>query len=150
MFKFVFLSLLGVVIILAYAGVQPLAGYKDVITAKFAPGPKISIPVPTPKPHGTYTAEFFGGELATITFQGDTLTTHNRFDGRKIYKYRFVLEKGDFQAKTPAIYTEDASRALWIWSTNCATDNKYMGTFRYVADQDIVILWGIEFYKVRN
>jgi hypothetical protein len=138
-FKLVFLPLLGIALILTFAGVQPLAGYKDSIIDQVATKIRsIEADVDekeTQAPNdyelrGTYTATVGYDPFSpnptssvkrTITFKGNTFTAQDAYLGKTICEY-FIpggLQSGQI-----------------IQFTNVATGEVSSERFRYTAEYD--------------
>jgi hypothetical protein len=142
-FILVFLSLLGITLVCAFAGVEPLASYKDMAVngtktflSQYTTGgsttspsiPKSSVVSPL---NGTYTGIILGLEQ-TATFNGNTVTFYNDGDGKRIYEY-FIsagLESGQV-----------------INLKNVATGKTRTETFKYNAQYDICTIEGINYYR---
>jgi len=145
-FKWVFLSLLGVFLVLAFAGVHPLEVYKDNAVSVVGGGvDKITSLVSNaaqddtgnskenaPKItglHGTYTATVStmglsgstAGVKRTAKFSGDTMTVYDEVYGKSVLKY--FIPGG-------------LSSGQVIHYTNIATGEKFDARFKYVAEYD--------------
>lgn len=144
-FKKVVLVLLVIVLILAFAGVEPLAGYKDAAVShvnRWIGGVEGIVGTAinsVARPIGTYTVTVLGME-ETITFSGDTLTVYSSFSGKRVFKYRFVQ-------RNDALRTVCATEATGIWVNNVVTGESRVLDFKYIAGEDVVVFAKVSFWK---
>ncbi len=151
-FTLVFWSLLGITLVCTFAGVQPLSAYKDSLFDKAKTtfnsvnnGQNTNQVTPSSKsisnktPHGTYTATAMGIKQ-TITFSGDTITRYDDIGGKAILKYDYTEPNSQLPAIT-------ASEAVAIWLQDITIGTWTLVPFKYIPDQDIVVLSGVPYYK---
>jgi len=117
----------------AFAGVEPLASYKDNIAAKVGSilPQTASENLDSNKLHGTYTATIFDpltGRSArmTATFTGDTMTFYNELVGKGIYEYFIPGDLGSAQV---------------IILTDVATNETTNYRFKYVTEYNCFTIW---------
>ena len=145
--RLTFLIVVGILLTLSFSGVQPFATYKDstITYVKDRLTAVTEVVVPT-GPHGTYSQTGLGLTF-TITFSGDTITLNNGLTGKEVYRYKYVLRKGDISKGLAAVYTSNPEYAIGIWLEDVATGNSHFEAFRYVRDQDCITYGSVTYYK---
>jgi len=119
-FKFVFFSLLGIVLILAFAGIQPLASYKDKVLLLIPSGESSALLQETLAiPCGTY--------IYTLGAQGEAITLNRDSTYEATSStYPFMLSFRNASSTDRGTYEAD-SNFLYITSgvTGCTAKYRY-------------------------
>lgn len=141
-FILVFLSLLGITLICAFAGVEPLSTYKDNIIGKVSssiPQFKSYSPpeLPSSQLNGTYVATLHNdllhwGVKDTASFSQDTVTFYNEMDGKRVFEYS--IPSG-----------VDSGKVMILKNVINANDRTL--SFQYIRKQDFFILEGEQYYR---
>lgn len=146
--KLTVVSVIGIALVLAFAGVQPLAGYKDTLISEVGGlverGEEMVVEVTSPSPSGSYTRTESLLSIPvgqrTVSFSKDTLTMETALGQKGVFRYRFV-PIGDF------LKTVSAVEATGIWMENVVTGEGTLTPFRYIVEEDIVVFGEAAYYK---
>jgi hypothetical protein len=107
-------------------------------------------------PHGTYNAIAFGIQQ-TFTFSDDTLTRYDELEGKVIFKYYYTQQPIQYRVagifpsepiyQPPPSTKVPASLAVTIWLQDITKGNWIPSTFKYIPDQDVIVLEDFAYYK---
>jgi len=107
-------------------------------------------------PSGTYTATVLGIEQ-TFTFKGDTITRYDPLGGKAIFKYYFTDKElvqinplnpnAGYEYQPPPSIKVPADKAKTIWMQNISSGEWHPAKFKYIPEQEMIVLWDISYFK---
>ncbi len=77
------------------------------------------------------------------TFTNDTVTRYDPIDGEAVFKYRFYVRVEQNNYRMPASIQEVNT----IWVQDVVTKEAQYIDFKYILEQDIVVIANIAYYK---
>lgn len=166
-FKLVFFPLLGIVLVLAFAGIQPLAGYKDTLitsVGKIMPSSSLtSIQVDHLEiPNGTYISDSEPKAHRIVFSKDRTLSTDSTYELRSIFQktpgfpelglrtYKYILMgyvpskemAGKFLSEVSSL--DEVSQ---IELKDVVTGRTITLSCRYISEYKIIVLGGESYRK---